>query len=540
MPNADPHMEVLRQALPLIAGVGGGAALITDNKGKCLQAVSADGNPNLDMVGKIFESCRQAAEEGRPVGVVEGEFNHRFYAIPIDGYVLAASNEDRADRQSRVFETLKETLPLIAKVAGGEAILFDADGRRLATADPKSDQIQSSPEEVSESSRKAMQTSKPDIGPSISTAGATAVRIPICAAFGFGFNNTESTRQRTKLLEQVRRNRTAKYEWSDIVGHDSTLADAFEAATSAAESQSYVILVGESGTGKELFAQAIHNGSERANKPFVAINCGALPESLVESTLFGYEDGAFTGARKGGQKGIFEQADGGTLLLDEISEMAIDQQTKLLRVLQEHEITRIGGQKSIAVDVRVICTSNRDLEIAIAENTFRADLYYRLSVMDIRLPPLRDHCSDIPALIEAIRGKLSNREGRPLLPLTNDIIALLQAYEWPGNVRELENVIDRAYNLAGNRRVEIRHLPKSIVEHGKTPTTKTATDIDDNTDARSTLTWRLATTEREVLLETLDRCDGNRTRAAKELGISVTTLWRRLKKNPGAVPVRGP
>ncbi len=219
--------------------------------------------------------------------------------------------------------------------------------------------------------------------------------------------------------------------------------------------------------------------------------------------------------------------------------MAIEQQVKLLRVLQEHEITRIGGQKPIAVDVRVICTSNRNLEEAIDEGSFRADLYYRISVLDIRLPALRQRRTDIAAHIEAIRGALSFREGRPLVPPTDDITALLQAYDWPGNVRELENVLDRAYNLAGYRPIETRHLPKSIVEHEASPVSETPAGSIRNIDAGSKLTRRLALAEREVLLETLSRCGNNRTRAAKELGISVTTLWRRLKKIQDAPSLSG-
>ena len=523
MRNGEDMIEVLRRALPLIAEVAGGVSMVTDGDGRCLHAVDFDGDPRPDLIGQVNATCRDAAAKANPIGTVSGEINYRFFAVPIGAYVLGASNERRADRQSRLFETLKETLPLIATVAGGEAVLFDRAGRRLLSANPRMKEASPGTGEVSQSCLGVMRSGKPDISGSLTEIGATAVRIPICSAFGFGFNNAESTRQRAKLLSQVRRDRTAKYGWDDVVGIDGALRAPYESAHRAAATRSPVIIYGESGTGKELFAQAIHNSSPRADKPFVAINCAALPEALVESTFFGYLEGAFTGARRGGQKGLFEQADGGTLLLDEVSEMPLEFQAKLLRTLQEREVTRIGASQPIPVDVRIICTSNRDLGACVAEGTWRADLFYRLNVVDIHLPPLRIHKEDIPVLVESVRAKLSDRDGRALAPVPEPVVDALHGYDWPGNVRELQNVLDRAYNLAGDGPIGPQHLPVSLAA---TPQPGVAAPAA----ARKTLSTLLSATERQVLLDTLERCHGNRTRAAKELGISVTTLWRRLRK----------
>ena len=524
MADGKEGVEVLRRALPLISDVAGGVAMVTDGEGCCLHAVDFDGDPRPDLIGQVNATCRDAAAKGKPIGAVSGEFNHRFFAIPIGGCVLAASNERRADRQSRLFETLKETLPLIATVAGGEAVLFDHGGRRLLAANPRMKEASPGTGEVSESCLKVMRSGKPDISPSTTEIGATAVRIPICAAFGFGFNNAESIRQRAKLLSQVRRERAAKYSWDDVVGIAGALRAPFDAARRAAATRSPVIIYGESGTGKELFAQAIHNSSPRADKPFVAINCAALPETLVETTFFGYLEGAFTGARRGGQKGLFEQADGGTLLLDEVSEMPLEFQAKLLRTLQEREVTPIGGARPVAVDVRVICTSNRDLAQCVADGTWRPDLFYRLNVVDIHLPPLRAHKEDIPVLVEAIRAKLSDRDGRTLAPIPAPVVESLKGYDWPGNARELQNVLDRAYNLAGDEPIAIPHLPVFLAARAQ------AAPAGASGEADTRLSTLLSATERQLLLGTLERCNGNRTRAAKELGISVTTLWRRLRK----------
>ena len=225
-----------------------------------------------------------------------------------------------------------------------------------------------------------------------------AVRIPITREFGFGFNNEDTVRRSNKLVSEVRKHQTAKYNFSDIIGESPPMKELKEIAKLAAKSHSSVLIYGETGTGKELFAHSIHNASQRYNKPFVAINCAAIPPTLIESELFGYESGAFTGAKKGGYPGVFEQANSGTLFLDEISEMDIDLQAKLLRVLQEREVMRLGGRKVIPLDVRVIASTNKPLDEMVQEGKFRQDLFFRLNVFDIKLAPLRKIRDDIPLI----------------------------------------------------------------------------------------------------------------------------------------------
>ena len=532
-------LEMIYQALPFIARTTGGVAQVTDGSGLCLYAVGPDGARRENLEGKINDICRKTAEEAKPFGIGEGDSTNdvrrETFALPLGAYVISATNEDRADRQSELFETLKETLPLIAAVAEGEAILFDKAGKRMLTANPKSIEPEKGDGSVSESCLNVMRSNRPDIGPSRTEPEATAVRIPICSAFGFGFNNSVSVRKRRELLDQVRRNRSAKYTWDDIVSKGARLKVSLKQAQSAAETQSSVVILGESGTGKELFAQAIHNASKRADKPFIAINCAALPENLVESTFFGYAEGSFTGARKGGQAGLFEEADGGTLLLDEISEMPLELQAKLLRVLQENEITRIGSSKPVAVNVRIICTCNRDLNDCVEEGSFRADLYYRLNVIDIFLPPLRDGKGDIPSLATSILRNISVQEDRPTMQIDKRTMDILLTYDWPGNVRELNNALERAASLSDHEILQPEHLSARI--RGTTSRAPIQKKGQKN-DERRNLKSSLAEAGHNLILETLDRHNGNRTRTAKELGISVTTLWRRMQeaKNSSLYP----
>lgn len=521
-------LKTLIAALPLIARATGGVAFVASSDGKCIQAVGPDGKQSSDIESSFLELCKEAAVQGCPLGYNNGEIESECFAIPVGDVVLAASNGERVKRQDQLFQTLKETLPLIAEVAGGEAVLFDSGGRRLFTADPRSRTVREGPGTVAATCQEVMRTGRPNIGPSHTVVGATAVRIPISSLFGFGFNNATSMRQRVKLLDEVQRRRTAKYTWDDIIYSGPSLDTPIKLAQSAALSSSPVIIFGESGTGKELFAQAIHNASSRSEKPFVAINCSALPESLVESTFFGYVEGAFTGARRGGQAGLFEQADHGTLLLDEISEAPLDLQAKLLRVLQEHEVRRVGADRSTTVDVRIIATCNRDLVRCMDEGQFRSDLYYRLNVIDIYVPPLRQRKEDIPLLVGTTLEKLARADGVPVPVIDEGAMFYLVNYYWPGNVRELRNVMERIVSLSPGEKIYIKHLPPKFIE---TNSFEAAPLLP--VGQRATLTDRLAEAEHLMLFETLERCNGNREKTAKELGISITTLWRRLRKARG-------
>jgi DNA-binding NtrC family response regulator len=506
---------LLREALPLIARVTCGSAEVTDRQGNVLYSVGPDGRDRKFEPGKVNAFARQAAETGRPImGSAEGEAAVS-WAIPHGAYVLAASNAERVGRELELRQCLESALPLIAKVAGGEAVIFDRGGQRLMSMLPNG---KSNPEAIGkifETCKRTMESGRPDVGPSRSFPGAMAVRIPITADFGFGFNNASMVQKGQQLLEEMNKDRSARYTWDDIVGESEPLREALKVGKMAAGTNSPVWIFAESGSGKELFAQAIHNASARRAKPFVAVNCAGLPATLIESTLFGYVSGAFTGAKTGGQQGLFEQAQGGTLLLDEISEMDISLQSKLLRVLQEREVTPIGSARSVGVDVRIISTTNVDLRKMAAEGTFRKDLFYRLNVVDLTVPPLRSRKQDIPLLAQHFLSRLSFRIGKLVSRISPGAMVRLQAYDWPGNVREFENCLERAMNLADGDMLRVRHLPSNVA---RPPRNREGLSLREQVKD-----FELATIQ-----DAVRECSGNKAAAAKRLGISFTTLWRRL------------
>ncbi len=301
----------------------------------------------------------------------------------------------------------------------------------------------------------------------------------------------------------------AKIAFPDIIGKSRIFLDAISEAKLSAKCDATVLLMGESGTGKDLFAQAIHHESVRRNKPFIAINCGAIPRDLLGSELFGYVDGAFTGARKGGSAGKFELADGGSLFLDEIGEMSLEMQVLLLRVLQTQEITRIGGHEVIPVDVRIIAATNKDLAQEVSSGHFRADLFYRLHVMPIRLPALRDRQEDIPLFAEYFITRFCEKLGKGECAVSDSAMQELMHADWPGNVRELQNVLERAV---------IRSSTQEIVLHSET-----------KLPSRSSLPVK-ESIKREALIRSIEHCRGNFKEAAKYLGISRSTLYRQLEK----------
>jgi DNA-binding NtrC family response regulator len=320
----------------------------------------------------------------------------------------------------------------------------------------------------------------------------------------------------------------------EIVGESFALRKLLESVAAAARSRATVLLQGESGTGKELLARAIHDQSDRQGKPFVRINCAALPEGLIESTLFGHERGAFTGALKR-SLGAFERADGGTLLLDEISEMRLDLQPKLLRVLQEREFDRLGGAGPVRVDVRVIATTNRDLAAEAAAGRFRQDLYYRLSVFPVTVPPLRERREDIPLLAYKFAARAAAEAGKTFQGFTADALELLRDHAWPGNVRELQHAVERAVILSSDPTLpahlfaQVRAEPSRGGDHGSTRRgAREAGDGDPTTHTLVVPTLDLMDIERQVIEHALGLSGGNRTRAAALLGIDVRTLRRKL------------
>ncbi|MFB6469231.1 sigma-54 interaction domain-containing protein [Cytobacillus sp. Hz8] len=348
-------------------------------------------------------------------------------------------------------------------------------------------------------------------------------------------------RKMQSLLEELKFYKTkyekelkSKYSFKDLIGS----SPAFQAVKRLAErisgSQSAVLLSGESGTGKELFAHAIHGNSTRASFPFVPINCASIPENLLESELFGYEAGAFTGATKGGKKGKFQAANFGTLFLDEIGDMPLSMQSKLLRVLQEKEIQKIGGQSSIPVDVRVIAATHRDLEKMVAEGRFRQDLFYRLNVIKIDIPPLRKRKEDIPEIVAQLLKKLQKKFHRTNIQLSQEVIDRLQLHSWPGNIRELENVLERAINVLDGNVINQMHLPlylrDPVLDATYTPEGSVNPSNLHSIPAQiRPLKEALAQTEKEAIIEALKTTNGNKQQASKLLQIGKTAFYEKCK-----------
>jgi DNA-binding NtrC family response regulator len=324
-------------------------------------------------------------------------------------------------------------------------------------------------------------------------------------------------------------------ESHQLIYEDNAMHSVIALAEQIAGSEASILITGESGTGKEVLARFVHRKSNRADKPFISINCAAIPENLLESELFGHEKGSFTGAIAR-RVGKFEEADGGTLLLDEVSEMDVRLQAKLLRALQEREIDRVGGGKPVKVNIRVIATSNRDLSAAVKEGTFREDLLYRLNVVNLRVPPLRERRADVIALAKHFSKKYASANGVADRPLDATARAALLAHPWRGNVRELENTIHRAVLLARGPEItdDAIRLPDgskvedAIIVGGDSAASRAAQAADGVT--RSFVGRTVSDMERDLILETLGHCLGNRTHAANILGISIRTLRNKLKE----------
>ena len=337
------------------------------------------------------------------------------------------------------------------------------------------------------------------------------------------------------LVEAVRRNADAGFpddpeelcripggtrDKAAIVTRDPAMLSLLRTARNVAPSDATVLVKGESGTGKEMVAFYVHRHSRRAAREFVAVNCAALPENLLESELFGHEKGAFTGAIQA-KKGKFEIADGGTLLLDEISEMDLRLQSKLLRVIQEREIDRVGGGAPIPVDIRIVATTNRDLEKEVAEGRFREDLYYRLNVIPLTLPPLRERAGDVEPLAECFLRRVAEKNRKRVERFSDAAREKLRRHDWPGNVRELQNAVERGVLLTPSDTVEAEHLPGG------------GREIESARPAGAPVGTSLHDMERRLVLDTLGSCDGNRTQAAKVLGISIRTLRNKLHEYRG-------
>jgi len=319
----------------------------------------------------------------------------------------------------------------------------------------------------------------------------------------------------------------AKYTFDDIITHSSLIRHFKSRAKSFASTDLTVLITGESGVGKELFAHAIHNASNRASKPFVSINCAAIPETLLESELFGYEGGSFTGANKSGRLGKFELANGGTIFLDEIGDLPLNMQSKLLRALQENQIEKIGGNKSIDIDVRVIAATNHDLLRKVEDKKFRADLYYRLNVLNLNIPSLRERPEDIPLLIEHFRSSFYHKNGIYKV-FSKEAISILSNYNWPGNVRELKNIVYRLIVIAMGEEITKSTIPEDILK-SNLKNIASSYDTSDLLSKNGSLNNILKEIELKIIEDTLRMCNDNKSKAADMLGIKRMTLYRKLK-----------
>jgi DNA-binding NtrC family response regulator len=327
-------------------------------------------------------------------------------------------------------------------------------------------------------------------------------------------------RQRELFSENraLRRELDRRYSFSEIIGTSEALQAVFRLVEKVASTSTSILIEGESGTGKELIARAIHHNSPRASRPFVAVNCGALPESLLESELFGHTKGAFTGAIAN-KAGLFRSAEGGTVFLDEVGEISPAMQVRLLRALQEHEVVPVGSSAPVSFDARIICATNRDLEKEVAEGRFREDLFYRLNVIEVHLPPLRERREDIPLLARHFIARTAREQGRDEKAIEPEALSALLNYAWPGNVRELQNAIERAFTLSGEV-IDLDSLPPRARDAAS------PVPMRDPDGLRPTL----EEIERRHILETLAAVNQDKARAANILGIDLSTLYRKLKR----------
>ena len=369
--------------------------------------------------------------------------------------------------------------------------------------------------------RKTLTTGRPVVNKAVYILDAKGNRLPISistAAFkdesGKTIGGVETFRD-LSLAEDLRKELEAQYSFAEIVGRSPSMRQVFQLLPQIAESDSTVLIEGASGTGKELFAKAIHKLSRRRDKRFVAINCAALPDTLLESELFGYKAGAFTDARQD-KPGRFAIADGGTLLLDEIGDISPAMQVRLLRVLQERTYEPLGSVEPIKTDVRIIAATNKDLAKLVRKGVFREDLFYRIHVIRLALPNLRDRREDIPLLVEHFIAKFNRLQGKDVVGVSDEVLARLMDHDYPGNVRELENIIEHAFVLCRGAMIEMAHLPPQLRGAGEA--------VSPNIAGMT-----LEAMERFLIANALQRHNGNRTAAARQLGINPSTLFRKLK-----------
>ena len=376
--------------------------------------------------------------------------------------------------------------------------------------------------------RKTFETGKPVVNATAHIINRQGRRVPIRISTAILKGDTRrviggvETFQDLSQVEQLQKQLQSRYTFEDIVGRSPAMMRLFELLPQIAASRSSVLIEGPSGTGKELFARAIHNLSPRRKKPFVPVNCAALPDTLLESELFGYKAGAFTDAKRD-KAGRFARADGGTIFLDEIGDMSPALQVRLLRVLQDHVIEPLGAAAPVAVDVRVVAATNQDLAELVRAGAFRNDLYYRIRVVHLQLPALQQRREDIPLLVDHLVAKFNRLQGKDIAGVSVEAMARLMEHDYPGNVRELENIIEQAFVLCRGGLIELHHLPPELRPAG--PTAQAALNP-----------MNLQSMEKLLITDMLRRCNGNRKRTARTLGIDPSTLYRKIQAFRIAVP----
>jgi transcriptional regulator of acetoin/glycerol metabolism len=481
-------------------------------------------------------SCAAAPVRGAgqeaPVGLIDitGHWEiHRRQTILV-AKAIARAVEERLRAGSAIRDEVVKYAFRAAHESGDALVAVDARGRVIATTDAaarrrlldKGALPLAAREALARRGNRGEARVEPSEGPAFVTSPVEYQGTSVGAILRFC---PEGQRRARAVRPRGAGRPSSRYDLGRILGGSAPVLRAIELARKAARNELPVIVTGESGTGKELFAQAIHAASGRQGGPFVAVNCGAIPAQLVESELFGYEAGTFTGARHEGSAGRFEDADGGTLFLDEVSELPLQAQTALLRVLQEKEVVRLGGSAPRPVDVRIIAATNKPLDEEIREKRFRRDLHYRLNVLSICVPPLRERGEDVELLAQVFLAEAEGEVGRRGLTLTDDALAALRAHPWPGNVRELRNVLLRAAAVAPREEIAAADLLLDPAEPAAPAAEPTAPS------ARSaTLREAVLESEREALLAALGACDWNYARAAQRLGVSRMTFYRRLER----------
>jgi PAS domain S-box-containing protein len=404
----------------------------------------------------------------------------------------------------------------------------EAVGRRCA------DVFRSSMCETACALRETMETGEPVIDRSAFIVDADGRRIPISVSTallrderGEVVGGVETFRD-LSLVEELRSELEGRTQVGDLVSRSPAMRGVFDILPQAAASESTVLLQGETGTGKELLARAIHDLSPRREGPFVPVNCGALPDTLLESELFGYKEGAFTGASRD-KPGRFAVAEGGTIFLDEIGDVSPALQSRLLRVLEERTFEPLGGTESVRADVRVIAATNRDLDALVSGGEFRQDLYYRVNVVRLRVPPLRQRKEDIPLLADHFVERFNRLQGKAVTGVSREAMGVLLAHDYPGNVRELENIIERAFILCEEGEIERRHLPEELLPRAASPEEEGKAAGSGAAPRGGDLASAVRAAERRAILDAIERNAGNREAAARDLGLHKSTLFRKVR-----------